>query len=353
MSSVTKLQTGTTTSFIENSQHATEFDEVRMAYPSIHLETQALYAFPKEVLSLINSSDLFDDRQKAVENKWSKICFDKYHIGIRIYNRTTNHITYDALNPTLMKSIHEGESDQFDAQSYNRIVDIANAKILKAQERVLGVAGRLVTLPDFMNEICTLKKLYLKAEDSNTISWPLQRALIAAPTGEILQPASSTTADFSRALSTFLDRWGLISLLDWHLPVPQGPLLPNYLKPGDPAFPKHCIHHSIPLHYPLQNNDDLLREIQEMQAQEMIKLKIPSDLAGLRNYKQYANLFRIIHCEHIFRSRWGGNLPHRAVSLLENAATAYLDLSLDSIQLQRKWITSLQSGKRKMLTRKG
>jgi hypothetical protein len=133
----------------------------------------------------------------------------------------------------------------------------------------------------------------------------------------------------------------------WDLPEPQGPLLPNPLLPGAPALPAHGIHLVLPLHYPLQGDEDLLRQVYEFQRQAVRDLGLNESLAGLPHHKAYATMFQIIHLERTARSRLpGGRVFRGFVTHLEGALAGHLGCSIDQVQKYRKAISACRRGRR-------
>ncbi|MDB5306934.1 MAG: hypothetical protein JWO38_1136 [Gemmataceae bacterium] len=139
-----------------------------------------------------------------------------------------------------------------------------------------------------------------------------------------------------------------MQLATWDLPDPQGPLLPNPL-PGDALVsPSHGVHIFIPVHYPLQGDDDLLRRVREFQRQQATELGLASGFGGVGHHAQYAQMFRLIHLDRAVRGRFPGRPPRGLVSATE---AAYLRIGPESVRRLHKWIRTCQAGGRRTISR--
>jgi hypothetical protein len=136
-----------------------------------------------------------------------------------------------------------------------------------------------------------------------------------------------------------------MKLADWDLPEPKGPLFDDQLPAGAPASPTHGIRITLPLHYPLQGDDELLKQVKEFQQDAMIALGLPKHLAAIRNHQQFAQIFRLIRVETTLRSRWAKKAPRHAVGLIETAAAVELKISPETVRKMRKLIAALHSEK--------
>jgi hypothetical protein len=214
-----------------------------------------------------------------------------------------------------------------------------------AHDRLLGVVGWLLTEPVFLNGVAQLQAEYEALPAGTRPNFPLGRVvcLDGSELSEAEFPAA--TSAFAVKLRQFLDRWGLIQVATWDLPDPQGPFLPNSLPEG-PARPVHGIHIFVPLHYPLQGDDDLLRRVRGFQRQQAATMGMPPGFGGISHHAQYAQMFRLIHLERTVRGRFQNRVPRGIVSALEAAAHQYLSISEASIRRLGTWIRKCRRGKR-------
>jgi hypothetical protein len=228
--------------------------------------------------------------------------------------------------------------------------DLAITKrlIQNAQEppvRLKGYVGWLLTEPGFRKQLEELCERWQALPSEHRPLFPLGR-IGRFPLSASAGTLSSEAQAFHQDLHHLLDRWGLIQLSSWDLPDPQGPLLPNLLPPGSTALPKHGIHLVLPLHYPLQGDDNLTQQVLNFQRQEARQLALGESLAGLPHFQAYASLFDVLHLERVIRSRLTGARPAGFVTAMEQAIASALKCSLSSVQKSRKSISACLRGQR-------
>ena len=109
-------------------------------------------------------------------------------------------------------------------------------------------------------------------------------------------PAPDEVRSFASDLTSLFDRWGLIGMATWDLPLPQGPLLPSLLAwAARLPYPPRGSTLILPVHYPLTGDDDLLTVILEQQRFLAERLELDASVAGLPHYKIYARLLEVLH----------------------------------------------------------
>lgn len=209
----------------------------------------------------------------------------------------------------------------------------------------MGVAGCFITNPIFLAETGEQRRRFEDLPAVERPAWPLRRPLPTPhePAGGRVSGAGAV--DFMGRLADHLDRWGLIALADWHLPDPQGPLFPDDLPAAAPASPRHGVRISVPLHYPLQGDDDLLRTVKAAQKQAAADLGLPAQAAGLAPHEQYGQIFRLGVFETALRSRWPEKRPRGWAGLVERAGAAALGISAPSVRRLRTQINNLRAGR--------
>jgi hypothetical protein len=147
------------------------------------------------------------------------------------------------------------------------------------------------------------------------------------------------------SLAAHLDRWGLVALADWRLPDPQGPLLPDGLPAGAPASPRHGVRVFVPLHYPLQGDDDLLRTVKEAQRRAAADLGLPAHAAAVAHVGQFAQILRLDLLETTLRGRWPAEPPRGWSALVGRAGAEALGVTEASVRRLRTDIRKLLSGR--------
>lgn len=209
-----------------------------------------------------------------------------------------------------------------------------------AHERLVGVVGRLVTEPEFSRDRDRLRLSWEGLPEHSRPRFPLARTVVPPAGG------GGTAGDFPDLLSRFLDRWGLTDLATWELPSPQGPLLPALLPPGAPALPRHGVHLVIPVHYPLQGADALLRQVKEAQRAEARALGLDPSLGGVGHHRGYAQLLRLTHLESAVAARERGPRPRGRVGQFVGAVADHLGVSEPHVVRLRKALSAFRRGRR-------
>jgi hypothetical protein len=215
------------------------------------------------------------------------------------------------------------------------------------RSRLKGVAGWLVVEPDFLGSARELEARWSALPAGERPGFPLRRAAVipAAPPGA--RPVADAARDFVTAFGDFCDRWELVGLASWGLPEPLGPLLP---APGPAAIPALggrglCL--SLPLHYPLAGDDDLLVEVFREQRRLAAERGLDRSLAGLPHHRAYGQILEVVHLERSVQERYGRPGRSRGlVTRLEAAMAAALGVTIAQVQKLRKAASSCRRGHR-------
>jgi hypothetical protein len=216
----------------------------------------------------------------------------------------------------------------------------------RARGRLNGVAGWLMTEPDFLRDVRTLRQQWSELDRGERPPLPLDRPVPRPPDQGGLGIATPALTRWVQAGKEFLDHWGLVRLESWDLPVAQGPLFPDDLPAEAPARPRHGIHLYLPLHYALQGNDDLARQILNLQRQKAEALGVHRSLAGLAHHEAYAQIFRAIYLERAIRSRFAGGQPKGFVKHLVFAMAAEMGVGDDRVKQIRTAVKKCLAGRR-------
>ena len=215
------------------------------------------------------------------------------------------------------------------------------------RDRLKGVLGYLLTDPTFLKQRDELKTQWEALHQHERPSFPLARSVNYSSALPDSVPASAECRGFSQTLTRFLDRWGLMSLVTWELPDPQGPLLPDLLPPNALARPMHGVTIYLPFHYPLQGDDDLLHLILENQIQKTREMGNDDYYAGLPHFKAFGEMFEIRWLEQVVRTRFSSRkAPYGLVTRLEAAIASHASCSEAKVKKYRRAILKCLSGNR-------
>ena len=329
--------------------YSDELGALRRAHPrwcDAHLGAGPTFAIPTRAVGVLPLQRLFGQETMAAERAFAATCAMQFAVGVE----GSTFICYPLLTPR-PPAITTNQMREFGwtpAQVCAAAVKIESADAATA--RMLGVAGRLVTEPIYLRELAQLQANYEALPLAERPAFPLGRAvgLPALPPGSVAVPAA--VGDFGAACGAFLDRWGLISLAHWHLPLPQGPLLPSPLPAGAPAEPRG-VRIILPLHYPLQGTDDLLRQVADIQRRDAIQAGLPAGMFPVQHAEQHAQMFRLIHLELAVRSRFTGPAPRGFATALNSCAADELGIDLSSARRLRLWVNQCRDGRRATIKR--
>jgi hypothetical protein len=325
-----------------------DFRQKHSKWPSLEKHSDPIYALPESAIKCLawsggKGAALFDPSTARAEQDYASLC--KKHHAVGSWSEWP--IVFSLLTPPpplpnvqLMQLANWSKADQKSAQHCLKTSQ-------EARLRLTGYVGWLLTEPVFLREINELAARWRALPAAQRLSFPLERAVRVPTPPKGVRLAPSTVADFETDLRTFLDRWGLVRLASWDLPEPQGTLLPNPLPPDSPALPAHGVHLVLPLHYPLQGDDNLLRQIFDFQQQLTREQGLDVSMAGLPHYKAYAGMFDVLHLERTILSRFkGGPKPRGLVDWITKAASAVLKSLPDRIQKHRKAVSACRRGQR-------
>jgi hypothetical protein len=325
-----------------------EFRQKHGQWPGLTERTDPLYAVPEPALKCLaesgaKGSPLFAASTARAEQDYTSLCRKFHAVG----SWMEQPIVFSLLTP----SPPPPDEGLMQLANWSKVEQKSVRQSLKpsqeARLRLKGYVGWLLTEPAFLCEADELAKRWRALPAAQRPCFPLGRAVHVPirPKGSTLAP--NTVADFEMNLKTFLNRWGLVRMASWDLPEPQGPLLPNPLPPDSPALPGHGVHLVLPIHYPLQGDDGLLRQIFEFQRQFAREQGLEDSMAGLPHYKAYAGMFDVLHLERTIRSRFEGSpKPRGLVERIEEAAAAVLPSLPDLIRKYRKAVSACRRGKR-------
>ena len=302
------------------------------------------FAIPQQAVHCVSLGTLLTDRQIEAEQAFTQLCDQHFAIGL-VQRQPLQYPCFAA--PTRMITEEEGASAGW-TRAQVAAVNQANSRIEEARQRLQGVAGYLTTNASFCQEVDLLRNQWTGLPTALQVAFPLRRSVpISGPVPDksspgVVLPVESSS--FLNELDQFLDRWGLIALHGWHLPDPQGPLFPSSLPSGAPAEPQHGIRINIPLHYPLQGDDQFLQQLRELQRTEARRLQLPESMAPIRYYQQFAQILKLQHLEIVLDSRFPNRRPRGFVTALEAIAADVLAIEPSSVKRLRVAIQQLRRG---------
>lgn len=221
----------------------------------------------------------------------------------------------------------------------------------RANDRLKGYAGWLVTEPPFLEAVTGLEARWRSLPDRVRPGFPLGPAptTAVAPAGS--SPAPPEASAFAADFASFCGRWGLVGMATWHLPLPQGPLLPSPLGGGQAPIAEG-VHLFLPAHYPLAGDDDLLSMILAEQKALARRLGLDESVAGLPHHRIYARMLEVSHHEATIAARYGGpSQPQDFIQQIIEALAEGLGQSVDNVRRLRKEISACRRGLRDTLPR--
>ena len=328
-------------------QHLAAFVRDHPAWWERHLNSEAVYAIPERAVQSHSLVTLFNQADLAAERDFARRCRLMSAIGVQ----SCHAIAYPLLTPG--PPAVDGETARIMGWSNRQLAAITQleGEVERANERLLGVAGRLVTEPLFLCEVGELREAWEALPVADRPPFPIGRFVETASAQSTEECGPGSAVAWRRRINLFLERWGLVSLNGWHLPVPQGPLVPSPLPAGSVAEPSHGVRIFLPLHYPLQGDDNLFRAIASAQSAVARENGLPAGVGPVKHHQQYAQMFRLAHLELVLRGRFVGKRPNGFVTALTGAAAAELGMNGESILRLRKWVVACRAGRRSGIPR--
>jgi hypothetical protein len=215
--------------------------------------------------------------------------------------------------------------------------------------RLKGYVGWLLTSPEFLADISGLKKNWELLPEPGRPDLPLARPMSRPVMKGETPPEEldNNLAAFATKLEIFLNHWGLIELVTWDLPRPQGPLFPSLLPASAPAAPPGGLHIVLPLHYPLTHDDAVLHQILKLQRDLARDQGLDRSLAGLPHHRLYAQILEIVHWERVVTERYGlGKTPRGFVGHLVEALAEATGTQVETVEKWRKAAKACRAGRR-------
>jgi len=329
-----------------------EIAAFREHFPAWLDDTRPTYCLPDKVIEPLSGWKGYSSDAANREKAFGALCRNLGGVGLWA-NQVVCHrfVGTEAIRPhtrSEMQSVGWSLGQQ-------RMVENAQKQVAISNLRLRGYLGWLVTDPGFAREKDQLQQCWSALAVEESVALPLRRPLQLPrqlPTFAVPQQARAASpagASFFEQVESFLNRWGLVELTTWELPLPQGPLLPASLPPGSPALPTHGVHVVLPLHYPLADNDGLVGLIQKQQA-EQARAQGLDGLAGLQHYESWAQMFEVDFFERAIRARFDADAAAGLVRQIELALASYLKLSTGHVARLRGGINACRNGRRESIS---
>jgi hypothetical protein len=307
---------------------------------------QPIYRLPMEAIEELRIRQIsrrqvafLDRSQVEAERSFTELCERHQILGI-LDNR---EIKYHNLTPPEGIKLEQFPNIPWLNEASLRVINSGLDRASATRERLLGLAGWLVTDSTFLEELGQLQTAWESLEDNQRPSFPLQRQPPPASTPQQESPVSAVLAAFREQLRLFCNRYGLMSLASWDLPDPQGPFFTDPLGPNSAARPQQGLYLFIPLGYPVQNNDDLLETIAFQQREIARLLGMNIRMAGFQSHVSFAKAFKIDLLEKAIRSRFRRE-PRGIVSAITAAAATVIGSDPTYVKELRKDVAARRRG---------
>jgi len=321
------------------------FDRDHPGWPR-RVPGEPLYSLPEKMISRLGQPGqgrppVLDGPAVEAERHLLTLC--RRHHAVGYFGR--NPIDYPHLTPPLPPPARGDVLDLEWSGAQWLGVERGLRKTNQANLRLGGYAGWLATEPPFLAAVTDLATRWRALPAAIRPDFPLRRPTPLPRAHEGLSPAPEPVYAFAADFHSFCDRWGLMAMATWDLPLPQGPLLPSPLPPGSPALPANAVYLAVPAHYPLAGDDDLLRLVRAQQQALADRLGLGRGCAGLPHHKFYGRVLEVVHLELAITGRYPGNRrPRGFVGVMVEAVAEALGLSVDRVRGLRKVIAACRHG---------
>jgi len=282
-----------------------------------------------------------DSTHEQSEEEFTNLCTRHKVVGVWMGQM----VRYDYLlpdEPTLLGSQVTRRS-----KAQVRKGSAADRRIAEVRSRLRGVAGWLLTDPTFSADLAAVRTAWQALPLSERPPFPLTRARgVVAPPSDAAA-ANQAMRSFAESFHNLMDRWGLMRLITWDLPEPQGPFLPSTVPPRAQAMPQHGVHLVLPIHYPVMRDDALLQVVREQQQTLASSLGIDGSFAGVPHHEVYDLFLRLSFLERAMRARVRpGQSILGLVDMIRRAAVKVLGISEGYFDKLRKGMNNCHRGRR-------
>jgi hypothetical protein len=225
---------------------------------------------------------------------------------------------------------------------------IALRKADEMQLRMVGAAGRLICMPEFLAERDALRDRWTSLTAAQRPSLPLHPIVRAnsQPERTKFRQLSEAATQFVESFEIFCQKWEVNGFETWNLPNLRGPHWPDFRSPPGRGSSKATMTLTTPWHFPALDSDGLGDMAMEQLRAERERHGIDDE----RAWRQYGQLFRLDVRERTLQARYADRpRPRDFVSQIERLLADILEVSLERVERLRKLHRALKAGRRRSL----
>lgn len=289
-----------------------------------------------------------DESEEAAEVEFAELCRQWQAIGYGC----ASPIRYSPLlEPAPMPTIGKKQAEELLELGWERDdIESYNANRLPHKRllyRWTSATGRLLSREDFLAERDSVRSIWQSIPFSVSPDLPL--TLPASLSRRIklgnvrIVPVPAAQQEFWREFLLFCERWQIIEMATWDLPLPQGPRssgLPlGRCREGTVEF-------HTPWHFPLEKSDGQGDAVYAAHADQCRVYGVDDH----ESWETYASLLTVSHWQTVCAERYP---KARRVSdfsfRLDQLLAEVLSMSEERVKKLRSLLRSLQSGSRTSL----
>lgn len=285
-------------------------------------DRQPLLAIPDAALKVLESprmvrgkaTFIFDAQTIESEKCFTNLCHRTHAIGVD-RNRPVQH-PYIALKnngadalASMLKSLPDGWTE-----AARRAATAATSRADSTIRDLKRYVGALISDPSYLEELAAIQQAWTALPEDIRPRIALARSgrffaddqpvSLRATESQMVSPSE---VEFTRALNAFLDRWGLMGLATWDLPLPQGPLLPAMNALQIMQTPGAAVHIALTA---WQNpGRELVEELREHLAIQAESHDLPNSSKRIQLCGKHASFLEIHYLRLALRSRFTEKPP--------------------------------------------
>ena len=197
-------------------------------------EGKPVYTLPERVIAKLATARVLDRQAKKAELRLYGLCKRERVIGFLDGQGIANNLFFHHLPSPSRTDVECADGSRVQTLEAERLVRIPGRYL----ERLRGVAGWLLTEPEFLRDCETLEHEWRSLADDFRPRFPLRydKFRLEILHNQTAEMGSAEYTKFASAFVAFCDRWGLIGMQTWDPPEPQGILFlnpsPEIRRPG-------------------------------------------------------------------------------------------------------------------------